>query len=143
MENAAVLCENHRESHANLNYSPSEGEERKFFWLSGNFLVQYFHDAFYNLAIFEIFERAYFISIYYTSMLSLRIESTNSMITLVLKRPGYGLIGCSQSLILFIDLTSQLILEVGVKVVHEICSHLRKVKQPLLAFSLRLHGRKQ
>ena len=87
MENAAVLCENHRESHANLNYSPSEGEERKFFWLSGNFLVQYFHDAFYNLAIFEIFERAYFISIYYTSMLSLRIESTNSMITLVLKRP--------------------------------------------------------
>ena len=48
-ENAAVLCENHRERVPQIWTSPSEveeEEERKTFWLSGDFLVRCFRDAF-------------------------------------------------------------------------------------------------
>jgi len=43
---AAVLCENQHERGTQIWINPSEEEERKTFWLSGNFLVQYFSDAF-------------------------------------------------------------------------------------------------
>ena len=58
VKNAAVLCENHHERVTQIWTSLSEGgggggggegeeeEERKTFWLSGDFLVRYFHNAF-------------------------------------------------------------------------------------------------
>ena len=52
-ENAAVLCENHRERVTQIWTNPSEEEEeeeeeeeRKTFWPSVDFLVRYFCDAF-------------------------------------------------------------------------------------------------
>ena len=46
VKNAAVLCENHRERVTQIWTSPSEEEERRTFWPSGDFLVRYSHDAF-------------------------------------------------------------------------------------------------
>ena len=46
VNNAAVLCENYRERSTQIWTSPSEEEERKTFWPSGDFLAQYFRDAF-------------------------------------------------------------------------------------------------
>jgi len=58
VENAAVLCDNHRERVTQIWTSPSEEEEeeeeeekekekeRESFWPSGNFLARYFRDAF-------------------------------------------------------------------------------------------------
>jgi len=42
VKNAAVLCENHRERVTQIRTCPSEEEERKTFWPSGDFLVRCF-----------------------------------------------------------------------------------------------------
>ena len=42
----AVLCENHCERVTQIWTSPSEEEERKTFWPSGDFLVRYFRNDF-------------------------------------------------------------------------------------------------
>ena len=57
VKNAAVLCENHHERVTQIGTSPSEEEEeeRKTFWLSGDFLVQYFRDAFFLVPLDVLF----------------------------------------------------------------------------------------
>ena len=48
VKNAAVLCKNRRERVLQISRSEEEEEveERKTFWLSGDFLVGYFRNAF-------------------------------------------------------------------------------------------------